>query len=258
MAAAFGPSLVLEKDRARTHAFVGLNGVHGVLDVAVAVVDIDQNRHIAGRDDVAHRCRDVGEALEADVGHAISRTGDWEAADEHGVESGPLDQQRAQRIVGAGNDEQSPRPDGSVERLTKTSSTAHGGLLIAGSAGRAIGCRLGMIGRHGAPAQLMITTAGSVTDRLVQPGVSQIGRALGGVPTPRLTRRVGNRYTRSLCRDRAAWGMVCRRNRVQSASLPIGSGRQSDRDHEALRVPELRSAALFREYEVRKLWPAAG
>src|SRR5215510_10315546 len=155
MTAALGPSLVLEKDRARTHAFVGLNGVHGVLDVTVTVVDIDQNRHIAGRDDVAHRRRDVGEALEADVGHAIARTGDREAADEHGVESGLLDQQRAQRIVGAGNDEQSPFRDGSVERLAKTSSTAHGGLLLAGSTGPAIGCRLGMIGRHGAATQLM-------------------------------------------------------------------------------------------------------
>src|SRR5262249_4699850 len=140
--AALGPSLVLEKDRARTHAFVGLNGVHGVLDVAVTVVDIDQNRHIAGRDDVAHGCRAVGEALEAAVGHAMARTGDREAADEHGVESGPLDQQRAQRIVGAGNDEQSPLRDGSVERLPKTSSTAHGGLLLPGSAGPAIRCRL--------------------------------------------------------------------------------------------------------------------
>jgi hypothetical protein len=108
-----------------------LNGVHGVLDVAVTIVDIDQNRHIAGRDDVAHRRRDVGEALEADVGHAIARTGDRETADEHGVESGPLDQQRAQRIVGAGNDEQSPLRDGSLERLAETSSTAHGDLLMA-------------------------------------------------------------------------------------------------------------------------------
>src|SRR5262245_35427005 len=141
MAAALGPSLVLEKDRARTHAFVGLNRVHGVLDVAVTVVNIDQHRHIAGRDDVAHGCRDVGEALEADVGHAIARTGDGEAADEHGVESRLLDQQRAQRIVGAGNDEQSPLRDGSVERLAKTSSTAHGGLLLPGSAGLTVGCR---------------------------------------------------------------------------------------------------------------------
>src|SRR5262249_52341596 len=148
MAAALGPSLVLEKDRARTHALVGLNGVHGVLDVAVTIVDIDQNRHVASRDDVADRCRDVGEALEADVGTAIARTGDREAADEHGVESSLLDQQRAQRIVGAGNDEQSPLRDGSVERLAKTSSTAHGGLLLAGSAGPAIGCRLAIISPH--------------------------------------------------------------------------------------------------------------
>jgi len=135
------------------------------LDVAVTVVDIDQNRHIAGRKDVAHRCRDVAEALEADVGHAIARTGDRETADEHGVESGPLDQQRAQCIVGAGNDEQSPLGDGSVQRLAKTSSTAHGYLLIAGS-----GRRLGMIGRLGGPRQLMISTAGSLTDRPLKQG----------------------------------------------------------------------------------------
>src|SRR5262249_13560558 len=80
-------------------------------------------------------------ALEADVGHAIARTGDREAADEHGVESRLLDQQRAQRIVGAGNDEQSSLRDGSVERLAKTSSTAHGGLLLPGSAGLTVGRR---------------------------------------------------------------------------------------------------------------------
>src|SRR6516164_1970616 len=47
-------------------------------------------------------------------------------------------------------------------------------------------------------------------------------------------------------------------DRYAVTAPPIGSDHQSDRDHEALRVPELRSAALFREYEVRKLWPAAG
>src|SRR5262249_3750531 len=87
--------------------------------------------------------------------HAIARTGDREAADEHGVESGPLDQQRAQRIVGAGNDQQSSLRDGSVERLAKTSSTAHGGLLLAARARPANGCPPGVVRRPGAPAQLM-------------------------------------------------------------------------------------------------------
>src|SRR5258708_18112022 len=105
-----------------------------------------------------------------------------------------------------------------------------------------------MIGRHGAPAQLMITTAGSLTDRLLKPVVSQMRWALGEVPSTRLTRRVGSRYTRSLCRDRAAWGMVCRRNRVQSASLPIGSAHSIDRDHEPLSLPQLPATPLFRDY----------
>src|SRR5262249_16477447 len=89
----------------------------------------------------------------------MAPTGAGETADEHGVESGPLDQQRAQCIVGAGNDEQSPLRDGSVERLAKTSSTAHGYLLVAGSG------RLCMIGRPGGPTKLMIA-AESLTDPL--------------------------------------------------------------------------------------------
>ena len=60
VAAALGPGLVLEEHRARAHALVGLHGVHGVLDVAIAVVDVDQDRHVAGRDDVANRRCDVG------------------------------------------------------------------------------------------------------------------------------------------------------------------------------------------------------
>jgi hypothetical protein len=100
--------------------------MHGVLDVAIAVVDVDQDRHIAGRDDVVHRCRDVGETLQPDVGHAIARAGDRKAADEHGVEAGPLDQQRAQRIIGARDDEQPPLRDGPLERLAKARTRSHG------------------------------------------------------------------------------------------------------------------------------------
>src|SRR5215831_4229855 len=38
----------------------------------------------------------------------------------------------------------------------------------------------------------------------------------------------------------------------------IGSSYQGARDHEAFRMPELRTAALLREYKVRELWPEAG
>jgi hypothetical protein len=103
--------------------------VHGVLDVAIAVVDVDQDRHVAGRDDVPHRRGDVGEALETDVGNAVAGAGDREAADEHGVEPCPLDQQRAQRVIGARDHEQSPLCNGPVEGLTKAGARMHGMLL---------------------------------------------------------------------------------------------------------------------------------
>jgi hypothetical protein len=103
--------------------------VHRVLDVAIAVVDIDQHRHVAGGDDVAYRRCDVGKSFESDVGHAVARTGNGEAAHEHGVEPRALDEQGAERVIGAGNHQQSVFRHRLVERLAKAWARAHGNLL---------------------------------------------------------------------------------------------------------------------------------
>jgi len=91
MSAALGPGLVLDEHRARSHALVALHGVHRVFHVAIAVVDVDQHRHVGDCDHVAYRSRDVGEALEPNVGHPVARAGNWKAAYEHGIEAGALD-----------------------------------------------------------------------------------------------------------------------------------------------------------------------
>jgi hypothetical protein len=61
--AAFRPLLIFDQDRAHAHAFIALDGVHDVLDIAVAVVAVDKNRQIAGRHDVTHGRGDLAEAL---------------------------------------------------------------------------------------------------------------------------------------------------------------------------------------------------
>src|SRR5262249_49778048 len=108
---------------------VALHGVHRVFDVAVAVVDIDQHRHVAGGDDVAYRRCDVGKSFESDVGYAVARTGNGEAAHEHGVKARALDEQRAECVIGTGNDEQSLFRHRLVERLAKAWARGHGNLL---------------------------------------------------------------------------------------------------------------------------------
>src|SRR4029079_7214842 len=70
MAAALGPLLVLDQDRADAHTLVALHGVHHFLAVAVAVVAVDEHRQVARRHDVAHAGGDLTKALEPDIGHA--------------------------------------------------------------------------------------------------------------------------------------------------------------------------------------------
>ena len=107
-----------QEHRARAHALVGLHGVHGVLDVAVAVVDVDQHRNVRAammsRPPPRYR-----RSPRARYRGRRSAPGDGKAADEHAVEPGPLDQQRAQRIIAAGNDQQPLLRDGALERLAK-------------------------------------------------------------------------------------------------------------------------------------------
>ena len=63
VAAALRPLLVLDQDGAHPHALVGLHRVHDVLDVAIAVVAVDEHRQVARAHDIAHGGRDFAKAL---------------------------------------------------------------------------------------------------------------------------------------------------------------------------------------------------
>ena len=118
--AALGPLLVLDQDGAHAHALIGLYRVHHVLDVAVAVVAVDEHRQVAGRHDVAHGRRDFAKTLQPDVGYAITRADRREAADEIGLEADPLDQPGAERVMRARNNQNPFVVDGLVDDLAKT------------------------------------------------------------------------------------------------------------------------------------------
>ena len=79
--------------------------VHRVLDVAIAVVSIDQHRQIARADHVAESGGEFAELAEPDVGQSVARPRGLEAADEEALEAGLLDEQGGQRVVRAGQDE---------------------------------------------------------------------------------------------------------------------------------------------------------
>jgi hypothetical protein len=80
--------------------------MHHVLDVAISVVAVDEGRQVAGRHDVAHGRRDFAEALQADVGYAITRADDREAANEICLETDALDEPGAERVMGARNNQE--------------------------------------------------------------------------------------------------------------------------------------------------------
>ena len=120
MTAALRPLLILDQDRAHAHAFVTLHRVHHVLDVAVAVVAVDEHRQVAGRHDVAHAGRDFAKTLEPDVGDSIARADRRETADEIRLEADFLYKTRAERVMRAGNNEKSLVPDRRVDDLSKT------------------------------------------------------------------------------------------------------------------------------------------
>ena len=120
VAAALRPLLVLDQDRADAHALVALHGVHHVLDVAVAVVAVDEHRQVAGRHDVAHAGRDLAEALQPDVGHAVARADRREAADEIGLEAELLDDARGERVMRARHHQEPLVLHGLVDDLAET------------------------------------------------------------------------------------------------------------------------------------------
>src|SRR4029079_6797904 len=120
VAAAFRPLLVLDQDRAHAHALVALHRVHHVLDVAVAVVAVDEHRQVAGRHDVAHAGRNLAEAFYAYGRHAVARADRGEAADEIGLEAELLDDARGERVMRTRDNQEPLVLHGLVDDLAKT------------------------------------------------------------------------------------------------------------------------------------------
>jgi hypothetical protein len=120
VAAALGPLLILDQDRAHAHALVALHRVHHVLDIPISVIAVHEHRQVASRHDVAHGGGDLAKALQANVRHPVSRADRREAADEIGLEPDLLDQSRAQRVVGARDNQKPPFFHGPVDDLPKT------------------------------------------------------------------------------------------------------------------------------------------
>ena len=105
VAAALGRDLILEHDRRYAEPFVGVQHVHDVLHVAVAVVAVDHDRKVARRHDVGHGGRNLAERDKADVRQPPARADGREAAGEIGLEAGALDQPRAHRVECARQDQ---------------------------------------------------------------------------------------------------------------------------------------------------------
>ena len=105
MAAALGEVLVLELDGVGAGA---LEQTHGALDIeriAVAGVGVDDEMRADAVADQRQRLDHLAHADEADVGPAEPRVGDGRAGDVERLEAGLLGDQRRQRIVDAGRDQ---------------------------------------------------------------------------------------------------------------------------------------------------------
>ena len=94
VAAALRPLLIFDQDGGDAHALIGLHRVHDVLDVAIAVVAIDEDRQVARHHDVAHGGGNLAKAFEAHVRHAVTRADRRKPADEIRFEANLLDQPR--------------------------------------------------------------------------------------------------------------------------------------------------------------------
>src|SRR5580692_3302910 len=119
VAATLWPLLILDQDGAHPHALVGLHRMHDVLDVAIAVVAVDENRQVARAHDIAHGGGDFAKALQAHIGHAVTGAYGRKAADEIGLEADLLDQPGAERVMGAGHHQESLVLDGFVDDLAE-------------------------------------------------------------------------------------------------------------------------------------------
>ena len=105
MAAALGEILVLDLDRVRAGA---LEQAHGALDIeriAIAGVGIDDEMGAHAVADQRDRFDHLVHAHQADVRAAEPRIGDAGAGDIKRLEAGPLGDQRGERIIDAGRDQ---------------------------------------------------------------------------------------------------------------------------------------------------------
>ena len=102
VAAALGRALVLDEDRRDPHRLVTRDRMGDVLDVAIAVVAVDQDRQPGRRHDVADAGAHLAEAHQPDVGQGMARADQRKAADRIGRKAGALDQPRRERVMRAG------------------------------------------------------------------------------------------------------------------------------------------------------------
>jgi hypothetical protein len=94
VAAAFGRALILHEDRRHAHRLVAGDGARDILDIAVAIVAVDQHRQAARRHDVADAGAHLAEAHEPDVGQRMARADEGIASDRISDKARALDEAR--------------------------------------------------------------------------------------------------------------------------------------------------------------------
>ena len=102
--AALGRELVLQEDRRSAHSLVPLHDASDILDVAVAVVRIDEHRQVGSSNGVAHHRAVLAVLREIDVRVGEARTYKGKAADLIGWVPCHLDNSRRQGIVRHGQE----------------------------------------------------------------------------------------------------------------------------------------------------------
>ena len=76
-----------------------------VLDVAIAVVAVDQHGKIVAAHDIAHAGAHLAEADEADIGQRVAGADQRVTTDGIGEKAGAFDQPCRERVMGAGQEQ---------------------------------------------------------------------------------------------------------------------------------------------------------
>ena len=105
MAAPLRPGLVLDLNGLGADLLVDMQRVDGILDVAVAVVDVDENRQIRHLDDVGHGGGDVGHGAEPEIGDAVACPHGRKPTDKQAGKPRLLGEARAQSVVDTGHEQ---------------------------------------------------------------------------------------------------------------------------------------------------------